>query len=496
MTPVRGLAPAVARSRHGRPVDPSLDEVGRFLNQSLARWAGRSRTLVITLPVPVVSAERFLDLAEALEPEAPTLFWDAERGVGPVAGLGATHRLVACGADRFIDLRRQADALWRRLDRVDHPARVGGAPRLWGGFAFDAGRQRSALWEGFADADFVLPRMLYQAPSAESWPDGGATLTLALRGETLAGPEGLTAPAQELERLWHGMSRAAESAGPWSTDRRAGVERLVAPSGRSFVAQVESLRRAMAEGRFEKVVAARCYRAELGAETRASVALRRLAKRGLDGAGGATRFAFGRGGSTFLGATPERLVRRRGPWVETEALAGTRPVGRIDELLRSAKDDHEHGLVVEAIRAQLGPWCRALAVASRPRPRRAGKLVHLQTPIRGRLAADRHLLELAARLHPTPAVGGSPGPEALEWIRRNEPEDRGWYAGGVGWFDASGDGELAVALRCGLLRGRLAHLFAGAGIVPGSDPRSELRETELKARTFLGALVATEREVA
>jgi isochorismate synthase EntC len=118
-------------------------------------------------------------------------------------------------------------------------------------------------------------------------------------------------------------------------------------------------------------------------------------------------------------------------------------------------------------------------------------VVHLHTPFRARLREPRHVLELAARLHPTPAVGGTPRDIAVDWIRSREPVARGWYAAPVGWFDLDGNGELAVAIRSGVLAGNRAHLWAGAGIVAGSDPDREHAETELKLRAMLGALGVT-----
>lgn len=484
---------------------PTLDEVGSpgleptdFLRHHLERREGLPLTLVLGLPAPAVPVEDVLDLAESLGTGTPHFLWDAEPTAGAVVGLGAAHRLVASGAGRFASLHDQAEALWRRIERVDHPRGGGPSPRLWGGFAFDTDRERSALWRGFGDADFVLPRWLYRHPG-NGGRDRGATLTLSVCCEALGTTDSVRAVVEELAHIHHKLGHLRRACSPRPEARRReavgdpGSPPLHGSAPRLFTAQVEALRRAITEGHFEKVVAARCFDTGPTSGGRPSDALRQLRLRGLDGAGGAIRFAVGRGGATFLGATPERLVSRRGQWVTTEGLAGTRPIHHLDELLSSQKDDHEHRLVVETIGRRLRPWCDELWVAPRPGLRRAGQLVHLKTPIRGRLASPRHLLELAERLHPTPAVGGLPTSEAVEWIRRHESEDRGWYAGGVGWFDAAGDGELAVALRCGLLRQGRAHLFAGAGIVAGSDPREELRETELKARTLLDALVGAGR---
>ena len=115
-------------------------------------------------------------------------------------------------------------------------------------------------------------------------------------------------------------------------------------------------------------------------------------------------------------------------------------------------------------------------------------MLHLHTPIRATLRRPRHVLELAARLHPTPAMGGTPTDFAVDWIVAHEPQPRGWYSAPVGWFDLDGNGELAVAIRGGVLVGSRAHLYAGSGIVAGSDPERELAETDVKLQAMLGAL--------
>lgn len=146
--------------------------------------------------------------------------------------------------------------------------------------------------------------------------------------------------------------------------------------------------------------------------------------------------------------------------------------------------------MVDAIVRRLEPLCSCLHVAPEPRVRELREVLHLHTPIRGTLTRPRHVLELVEGLHPTPAVGGVPTAEALRWIPEHEPDERGWYAAPVGWFDAAGDGEFAVALRSCVLRGREAYLYAGAGIVRDSDPELEYHEMELKKQALLRALGA------
>jgi len=203
----------------------------------------------------------------------------------------------------------------------------------------------------------------------------------------------------------------------------------------------------------------------------------------------------------FIGASPEVLVRRMGAGILSHPLAGT--VARSGDpttdkallaaLMASRKDRHEHQLVVDAIAAKLRPLCTSLEVPKAPTVVPLRNVSHLGTEIRGTLSADGAQLptslELAALLQPTPAVGGLPVDAALRWQRDNEGFDRGCYAGPVGWLDSRGDGEWALGLRSASVSGRRAVLYAGNGIVAGSDPDAELAETQLKLQALLAALV-------
>ena len=199
----------------------------------------------------------------------------------------------------------------------------------------------------------------------------------------------------------------------------------------------------------------------------------------------------------LVGASPELLVSRFGRVVRSNPLAGSAArSGDPDEdrenasrLLASVKDHEEHAIVVDALAARLAPFCRELSWDPVPTLLETPNVWHLSTKFRGLLRDPAPgVLELVQALHPTPAVAGEPRDAALGLIAELEPFDRGSYAGPVGWVDASGDGEWAIALRCAELRGDLAVLYAGAGIVTGSDPAKELDETERKFRAFLDAL--------
>ncbi|HET9074451.1 MAG TPA: isochorismate synthase [Solirubrobacteraceae bacterium] len=204
-------------------------------------------------------------------------------------------------------------------------------------------------------------------------------------------------------------------------------------------------------------------------------------------------YAVGRGAATFIGATPELLVRREGHRASTVALAGSTRRSADpavddhlgEQLLRSAKNREENAIVARRIAAGLRPHAVWVTVAPEPVVIRVANIQHLATPVRAQLAEPVDAVTLAGLLHPTPAVGGEPLAVARRLIPALEGFDRGWYAGTLGWVDATHDGEFCVALRCALLRGPEASCFAGGGIVADSDPAAELAETEVK----LGALL-------
>jgi salicylate biosynthesis isochorismate synthase/menaquinone-specific isochorismate synthase len=207
-------------------------------------------------------------------------------------------------------------------------------------------------------------------------------------------------------------------------------------------------------------------------------------------------FCVGRGEATLVAASPELLVRREGHRVSTLALAGStrrsadpavdRHLG--EQLLRDESYREEHAIVARRIERMLRPHAIWVAAAPEPTLVRIANIQHLATPIRAQLAAPMEALELAGLMHPTPAVGGEPLERTAHLIPALEGLDRGWYAGPVGWTDATGDGEFCVALRCALLRGGVARCYAGNGIVRESDPAAELAETEVKLAALLPLL--------
>lgn len=209
-------------------------------------------------------------------------------------------------------------------------------------------------------------------------------------------------------------------------------------------------------------------------------------------------FTFSVGG--MVGATPELLLRREGDQLDSLVLAGTRPRGEDaesdhrlgQEMLSSAKDIEEHGLAVDSLRTALEPLADELAVPAWPHLLKLANVQHLATRAHARLAPGVSALDAVAALHPTAAVGGTPTETAMRLIAEVEGMDRGGYAGPVGWLDGAGNSEWGIALRCAHVDGSRARLYAGGGIVAGSDPASEVAEAESKFRVMREALTDPE----
>ena len=266
------------------------------------------------------------------------------------------------------------------------------------------------------------------------------------------------------------------------------------PAAGEFKASVSAALDAFAQGKLAKVVLSRKLILTLHKPADPERVLARLMAQNPH----AFHFSLPLGqGRRLLGASPELLLRVSGGEVFTHPLAGSarrasEPVqdeAVARDLLASRKDQHEHKLVIDEIRRVLTPHCRELAIPQKPTLMSTDTLWHLGTPIAGQLhGSDASVLSLACQLHPTPALCGYPTDLARQFIREQEPFRRALFSGIVGWCDSQGNGEWAVVIRCGVLDGHQVELFAGAGIVAGSDPAMEWAETGTKLGTMLKAL--------
>lgn len=438
---------------------PSREASRAFLERALRTRGAGSDRVIVTVPAPVAPPDALLRAF----PSHASLLWDPPHGAA-CAGLGVAGVLPT-----------DAAALLRFFERTSQVADTASpSPRVFGGASFAHGCADGAPWDGFGDGFLVLPTWTYHV-------DERAWLSLATSGLEAAS---LEAMMESFDTIWGSLERPiGVIPSPVSARRIEEADR------QSWSRRVDQIRNKIREGTFEKVVAARHCVVELETGDGSLEVLKRLEQR----FPGCTRFALWRDDATFLGATPELLVSRRGPDVLSEALAGSTVHGEAAKMMASAKEREEHQLVVRAILKALEPFCDSLRSAPEPSVRELPNVLHMQTPVEGHLREPTHVLELVRALHPTPAVGGVPTEAAIRWITDHEPFARGWYSAPVGWADASGDGEFVVALRSGLLRDGKAWVYAGAGIMGDSDPDAEYEETELKMQALLGALHGDDR---
>ena len=360
---------------------------------------------------------------------------------------------------------------------VDLPAT---GPVWVGGFAFAPDGGRTPEWAGLPPVHLVLPELSLVRSDGRCF----ATVNVVCRESD--------DPAARHARRSRVSTRSAWEAMPLADPEPAGGCACTAPARpRTTCARSQRRGSASRAGELEKVVLAREVKVEADAPFKPGPVFGELR------AAYPSCFCFcvGAPDVAFVGASPELLVRREGAGLSTVALAGSTRRSAdpaVDDhlgqrLLQDAKERAEHAIVARRIERTLAPLSVWVAAADEPSLVKVANIQHLATPVRAQLAQPRSALELAGVLHPTPAVGGEPWERARELIAL-EQLDRGWYAGPVGWMDATEDGELCVALRCALLAGKTAHCYAGDGIVAGSDPEAELAETEVKLQAVLPAL--------
>jgi isochorismate synthase len=406
--------------------------------------------------------------------------WEQPDREFALAGVGVAHEAASRGPRRFEEVAEECLRLGDRPVLEEPRGLPAGAGPVWlGGFAFAAEGGASSTWSSLPPASLVLPQV-----------------SICRRGErAFLTVNAVVRPGEEIDRMAEEL--AARVAGlrldaplplldPHPT---AHAEIRSARPPREFEAAVDGATSRIADGELSKVVLAR------------EVIVSAAAAHDPAAVFGAMReqfpacfcFCCGTPEAAFIGASPELLVRRAGASVSTVALAGSTRRSSDpavddhlgEQLLRSDKDRREQRIVAERIVRALRPHAVWVEAAAEPEIVKIANIQHLATPVIAQLAEPRSAIEMAGLLHPTPAVGGEPWPAAAGAISDLEGMDRGWYAAPVGWMDATEDGDFCVALRSALLRDRAAHLFAGVGVVAGSDPEAELAETEVKLQAML-----------
>jgi isochorismate synthase len=382
-----------------------------------------------------------------------------------VASLGVAVRFGAAGNDRFGQLEGQL----ARLPELAEGARIAV------GFSFSPQGPSEPEWDGFGAADAVLPTVALVKVGGDS------RLVVAI-------PRG-----SEATSTLDVLSKLQRVPEPELPDPGVHTVESV-PSTIQWQSEVAEAVGAIEAGSFEKVVLARSVQVHSEKATDPFALVHHL---GLANPH-CYIYAVLAGDSAFVGASPELLLARSGRGIQINPLAGSARRGKGEDdvavgeqLLASTKDRAEHAIVVDDLIARLDGLTNHLDYPEQPSLRRMATVQHLSTEIRGTLDEGVSTFDVLKSIHPTPAVGGTPRPEALAFIDKAEGIDRGWYSGGVGWLSLDGEAQIALALRCALVNGTTSRLYAGNGIVAESDPAAELVETRLKFQPMLNLLAAT-----
>ena len=458
------------------------DALRAFLGQCRDAAARDRHAKLVSISLAVDALDPLAVLESIFEPDQPHFY--AERPAIGTAIAGAEIALAheTDGPGRFASVQRWFD------DAIQHTIAVGdvgapfGGPHFFAGFTFSPEREPG---ESFPPAYVFVPR----------WQVALAGQTTTAVANLRVDPDAdLDALAQRVWRAHQKFRRFGFKEPELTESNGTRPPRFTSDEAGDYRATVARALRRIESGELKKIVLARVKELTADQPLHPLRMLNGLRQRFPD----CYSFSFAHGrGPSFIGASPERLVRVSKGRLETEALAGSiRRGGSASEdaalagaLLRSEKDLREQREVLDDIVARLKPLGIAPEFSAQPQVRRLANVQHLDTPVQATLPDTVHVLDVLAAMHPTPAVGGSPRDAATARIRELEGFPRGLYAGALGWLNARGGGEFFVGIRSALVEGARARVFAGAGIVAGSTPEKEFAETELKFKAMLEALV-------
>jgi menaquinone-specific isochorismate synthase len=464
MTPVFADVASELRTAIAQIKTALHSKIARALEISPAR----PQLIRIERPVAPLAMLDWLSLCKA----GRKVYWRDRDGTLEAAGIGEADTVKGDGirnADQILDY------IHARFESCELSA------RYYGGFRFDWDKSivsRSEEWKAFGGACFVLPLV-------EVFRQGEQTI---VAGQVVINP-GFSHSPDELLRPFDVIADMDES--PTVNPQRIS-SRTNLPDRKDWQERVNRVVSQVQKGVLQKLVLARRVTFRIADEENPLA----LVSRCHCGEESATQFAFQMSeGTTFYGAPPELLYRRSGRNIYSEAIAGTRRLGRdekenyrlANELFASPKDRLEVDLVRTGIGEALAPLCDKLTIDERPQILHAATVQHLRYAFNGQLGERSSDADILNALSPTPAVGGSPREAAMALIRELELFDRGWYAGPVGWVSRDA-ATFAVGIRSALVHGRNVHVYSGAGLVDGSDPDSEWNELDTKISQYLTAL--------
>ncbi|MFS0780447.1 isochorismate synthase [Bacillus sp. 1P06AnD] len=407
-------------------------------------------------------------------------FWKESMDDFAIAGLGKVDLFQAeANAERYSYIEEK----WRQMNAdailVQENKIPGTGPLLFGGFSFDYQKSQSMLWDQFGDNFFYVPQYMI------TLAHGAAYLTININ----------CSPGDDMDYLVEMVKKGEELANRCQEQELSVTNRMLSVNEVDPEGWKQCVREAVhtiTETDMNKIVLARERRIVFEKAIRSEDVLAKL----MEQQGTSFIFSIESGKDCFVGASPERLVKKQDKEMLSTCLAGSiaRGMNETEDdqlgraLLTDPKNLVEHGYVVSMIKQSLEEVCTDVKVPAEPVLMKLKFIQHLYTPVTAICPENISLLDVVKQLHPTPALGGLPKQKAVDWIRAHERLERGLYGGPLGWMDAQGNGEYCVALRSALLQGKEASLFAGCGIVQDSVAEEEYKETEIKFKPMITAL--------
>jgi menaquinone-specific isochorismate synthase len=464
---------------------PERDEgaLRQFLEgcREAARAKGHYQIASISLEVKHISPLAVLQ--SIYEPDELHFYMERASDDEAVAAAEAVVQTQFDGPDRFARVKAFADEVLENTIAVGDLNQAYTGPHFFTAFSFDDSVSDDAA---FPAATVFLPRWQVSRSKGKY----GAVANLKIESET------------DIDSLVVRVWAAYRKFGAFDYEPESDTTAVVPPKLLSrrelapdvYPQAVAQALDAIRAGNYEKIVLARGIELQADRVWQPLDTLNRLRNR----FAGCFTFSFGGGGArSFIGATPERLLQIRDGHLLTAAIAGSAPRGQTAgedaryacALLESEKDLHEHICVRDSILRRLESAGVNGQAEAQPRLLALANVQHLHTPIAADVGDSVHLLDILSQMHPTPAVGGSPREAAVPRIASLEQMERGLYAGVLGWFNHLNEGEMIVGIRSALIEGPLARLYAGAGIVEGSNPEKEMLETEIKLHALLDVLL-------
>jgi len=436
------------------------------------------------------NAEQLVSITKEIENKNPLLFFEGAKCIDKnrtfwkntvedftLVGVGRAYEITA-EERRFA----KTEKCWERLQHqaiIYNPYQLPGTGlTALGGMKFDPEKKTTSLWSNFKTSQFTVPEFMLTCVNNRTF----LTTNIIVKKEDH--PVQLASTLKQLENKLFENNRISNT--------NVTIKEKAEIDVQTWKNTIQKIKEEIKTGKAEKIVLAREVRIAFDKQVNISTILNSLLKTQPN----SYVFAFEEGEDCFVGATPERLVKVEQNELLSTCLAGTAPRGKTKEederigteLLHDEKNRQEHDFVVKMIKDAVSRYCTNVNIPDAPVLYRLKNLQHLYTPVTAKLKKGYSILDVVEKLHPTPALGGTPKEESLAFIRQYEQLDRGWYGAPIGWIDSNRCGEFAVAIRSALIQGDEASLFAGCGIVENSDPDSEYKETAMKLLPMLTVL--------